>query len=143
MLGARLAWRNMDRTIERTVGLVMSLLAGLPAALELRGDRWRLATWTAAFLLFGVLFAFSERGRGLWLPALESLAVMAMVLTRCNGYEGTLLVLVAMHLGTRTAPRWAITWISVQPLVLSAAIAIHWSARPALLLTPPDFGSRL
>src|SRR5258708_36250067 len=143
MLGARRARRNMDRTIERTVGIVMWLLAGLPVVLDLSGDRWRLATWTAAFLLFGVLFAFSERGRGLWLPALESLAVMAMVLTRCNGYEGTLLVLVAMQLGTRTAPRWGITWISVQTLLLAAAIAIHWSARPALMLTPPYFGFQL
>src|ERR1051326_4837093 len=66
-----------------------------------------------------------------------------MVLTRCNGFEGTLLVLVAMQLGARFTPRAAIAWVVVQTLLLGGAIAIHWSARPALMLAPPYFGFQL
>src|SRR5258706_15328091 len=125
---------------ERRIGIVMWLMVGLPAFLDRSGDPWRLAVWTAAFLLFGALYVF---GRGLMLLALESLAVLAMVLTRCNGFEGTLLVLVAMQLGALVPPRFGITWIAAQTLLLGAAIGIHWSLRPALMLMPPYFGFQL
>lgn len=133
----------MDRRFERLIGIVMWLMVGLPAVVDLGGDRWRLVAWTSAFLIFGALFALGDRWQGLWLPVTEALAVIGMVLTRCNGFEGTLLVLVAMQLGRRLAPRTGILWISAQTLLLGAAIATHWSARPALMLTPPYFGFQL
>jgi signal transduction histidine kinase len=133
----------MDRRFERTIGIVMWLMVGLPAVLDLSGDRWRLAIWTTAFLLFGVLLALCDRWPGLWLPAIETVAVLAMVLVRCNGFEGTLLVLVALQLGARTTPRLGILWIIAQTLLLGGAIATHWSVRPALMLTPPYFGFQL
>src|SRR5258708_2499455 len=143
MLAQRLARRNVDRRFERLIGVVMWLMVGLPAVLDLSGDRWRLAVWTAAFLLFGALFTFGHRWSGLWLLAVETVAVLSMVLVRCNGFEGTLLVLVALQLGARTPPRSGIFWITVQTLLLGAAIATHWSLRPALMLTPPYFGFQL
>lgn len=141
---------------ERRIGIVMWLMTGVPAVLQLGGDAWRLVAWSGAFLLFGALYfltngtQFSARSRlaasrttALALLALESLAVVAMVLTRCNGFEGTLLVLVAMQLGALLPPRPGITWIVAQTLLLGAAIGIHWSPRPALMLTPPYLGFQL
>src|SRR5207244_2114471 len=57
--------------------------------------------------------------------------------------EGTLLVLVAMQLGSRLSRHNGVIWIVAQTLLLAAAITIHWSARPALLLTPPYFGFQI
>jgi hypothetical protein len=93
-------------------------------------------------VLFGALYAFSFRWRGLLLLGVETLAVMAMVLRRCNGYEGTLLVLVALQLGTRLPPRAGMAWIIARTLLLGAAVTIHWSLRPAFMLMPPYFGPR-
>ncbi|HEX7191790.1 MAG TPA: sensor histidine kinase, partial [Thermoanaerobaculia bacterium] len=101
---------------------------------------WRMAAWLSAFLVFGALYLF---GRGIVPLVIESAAVIAMVLTRCNGFEGTLLVLVAMQLGARFSPRSGVAWIITQTLLLGGAIAIHWSPRPALMLAPPYFGFQL
>lgn len=140
LFGRRPGCDILAHMTEHRIGIVMWLMVGLPAFLDRSGDSWRLAVWTAAFLLFGALYVF---GRGLTLLALESLAVLAMVLTRCNGFEGTLLVLVAMQLGVRVAARFGIAWITAQSLLLGVAIAIHWTPRPALMLTPPYFGFQL
>ncbi len=143
---------------ERRIGIVMWLMTGVPAFIQPGGDPWRLAVWSGAFILFGGLYlltngapfvsrsppaADDSPARVLALLALESLAVVAMVLTRCNGFEGTLLVLVAMQLGSLMPPRSGITWIVAQTLLLGAAIGIHWSLRPALMLVPPYFGFQL
>lgn len=125
---------------DRRIGIVMWLMVGVPVLIQPQGDLWRLGSWATAFIVFGALFFF---GRGVTPLILECLAVVAMVLTRCNGFEGTLLVLVAMQLGSRYAPRAGITWIAIQTLLLGGAIAIHWSLRPALMLAPPYFGFQL
>jgi signal transduction histidine kinase len=125
---------------ERRIGIVMWLMVGVPVLIQPQGDPWRLASWASSFVLFGALYLF---GRGVTPLVVESVAVMAMVLTRCNGFEGTLLVLVAMQLGAHLAPRPAIGWIVVQTLLLGATVAIHWSLRPALMLVPPYFGFQL
>src|SRR5256885_8128000 len=96
---------------ERRIGIVLWLMVGLPLLIQPEGDAWRLAAWLAAFLLFGACFFF---GQALAFLAIESLAVMAMVLVRCNGFEGTLLVLVAMQLGARMTTRRGIAWIVAQ-----------------------------
>jgi signal transduction histidine kinase len=70
-------------------------------------------------------------------------AVVALVLTLCDGFEGTLLVIVAMQLGGRLPRGRAFTWIAIQTLLLAIAITIHWSLRPAILLTPPYLGFQL
>src|SRR5437868_11021798 len=105
---------------QRRIGIVMWLMTGVPAFIQPGGDTWRFAVWSGAFVLFGAVYLltngapFSSRSplaagdapaRVPALLALESLAVVAMVLTRCNGFEGTLLVLVAMQLGSLMTPR--------------------------------------
>ncbi len=125
---------------ERRIGVVMWLMVGVPVLIQPQGDLWRLMSWASAFVLFGALYLF---GRGVTSLAIEGVAVMAMVLTRCNGFEGTLLVLVAMQLGARFAPRAAIPWIVTQTLLLGGTIAFHWSLRPAFMLVPPYFGFQL
>src|SRR5258707_15011916 len=79
---------------ERRIGIVMWLMTGVPAFLQLGGDAWRLAVWSGAFVLFGALYlltnggpflsrsplaAAHSPGRMLALLALESFAVVAMV----------------------------------------------------------------
>jgi signal transduction histidine kinase len=118
----------------------MWLMVGVPVLIQPGGDLWRLAAWGSAFAVFGVLYLF---GRGVAPLVIESATVMAMVLTLCNGFEGTLLVLVAMQVAARFAPRTAIAWVVVQTLLLGGAIGIHWSLRPALMLAPPYFGFQL
>jgi signal transduction histidine kinase len=75
--------------------------------------------------------------------ALEVACVIAIVLLLCDGFEGTLLVFVALQLGRDESRRFSISWIVVQTALLYASIAMHWSPRPALLLTPPYLGFQL
>jgi len=133
-----------ERRILSVAGLVMWLMVGVPIAIQWRlASLLRLDVWTAAFLLFGALFIFSVRSRGLVLPAIESLAVIVMVAVLCNGFEGTLLVLVAMQLGSRVSDRVGVAWITLQSVLLGVAITIHWSLKSALMLVPPYFGFQI
>ena len=125
---------------ERRIGIVMWLLVGIPVVIQPQGDAWRMIAWGSAFAIFGALYFF---GRGVIPLILECTAVIAMVLTRCNGFEGTLLVLVAMQLGKFFSPRVSISWIVAQTLLLGAAITTHWSLRPALMLSPPYLGFQI
>jgi signal transduction histidine kinase len=68
---------------------------------------------------------------------------MVLVLLLCDGFEGTLLVLVAMQLAPRLPRRTGLVWIVTQSLLLGAAVAIHWSLRPALMLAPPYLGFQI
>jgi len=71
----------------------------------------------------------------------QAAATIAMVLTLCDGFEGTLLVVVAMQL---VMPRRrAFIWIGIQTLLLAIAVGIHWTPRAALLLAPPYLGFQL
>src|SRR5215472_3621168 len=89
-------------------GLLAGLIVGVPALLyhtvfalpSAPAPVWRSVGWFAAFLLFGLLFALNLRRGSLLFLALESVAAVALVLLRCNGYEASLLVLVAIQLGT-------------------------------------------
>jgi signal transduction histidine kinase len=124
-------------------GLIAWLMVGVPAFIYHAGAPPTDARWVAAFLLFGVLFAADLRRPRLLLLLAESAAAIALVLFRCNGYEGTLLALVAMQLGTRLDRVAGILWISVQTLLLGAAVAIQLSPRAAWLLAPPYLGFQL
>ena len=126
------------------IGLVTWLMVGLPALLYhaaagVAGD-WR---WSAVFLLFGVVFAADLRRPHLLLLALASAAALTLVLLRCNGYEGALLALVAMQLGTRVGRTTGIVWILGQTVLLGVADAIQFSPRNAWLLVPPYLGFQL
>ncbi len=121
-------------------GVVVWLMVGVPVIIGGANSAAVMAGWSTAFVLFGALFVLDlRRPRLAWL-ALEALAVVVMVLLLCHGFEGTLMVLIAMQLGSRTSRAAGMGWIAAQTLLLAAAIAIHWSPRPAWLLTPPYLG---
>src|SRR5437879_12374573 len=98
-----------------TIGLVTWMMVAFPAliyhvpALLHHGPfiDWH---WIAVFLGFGVLFALDLRRPHLLLLALAAVMALALVLLRCNGYEGALLALIAMQLGTRVGPAMGIGW---------------------------------
>lgn len=131
-----------SRTIA-IAGVIAWLMVGVPAMLQPSNSPRRLVEWAIAYALFVILFLAEMRRPSLPLLALEGAAIVAIVLTMCDGFEGTLMVLIAMRLGTRLDPRRGIAWIVVQTLLLAVAIAIHWSLRPALLLAPPYFGFQI
>jgi signal transduction histidine kinase len=124
-------------------GLITWLMVGLPAFIYHGGAALSYGRWLVAFLLFGILFAADLRRPRLLFLAGESLAAIALVLLRCNGYEGVLLALVAMQLGNRLGSVAGISWVSVQTLFLGAAIAIQMNPRAAWLLAPPYLGFQL
>lgn len=124
----------------RIAGAIVWIAIGAHVLINGAASRTVLAEWAIAFLLFGVAFALRPSRASL---LVETGAVIAMVLLLCNGFEGTLLVLVAMQLGGMMSRRAAISWIAVQSVSLFVAVSIHWSSRPAMLLVPPYFGFQL
>ncbi len=132
-------------------GLAAWLGVGLPIWLQLSQIQrpGAFAGWLAAWLLFAAAFWVSSGGAGgreltrrenLLLLALQVACVLVVVLLLCDGFEGTLLVLVAMQLASRVSRRTGLLWIAVQSLLLAVAIGIHWTPRSALLLVPPYLG---
>ncbi|HYM43711.1 MAG TPA: sensor histidine kinase [Steroidobacteraceae bacterium] len=101
---------------------------------------WR---WTAQYLAFGALFALDLRRPHLLLLGLASAAALSLVLLRCNGYEGALLALIAMQLGTRLTPLQGIAWILGQTLLLGAGDWVTFSPRATWLLLPPYLALQL
>src|SRR6516165_4278021 len=75
--------------------------------------------------------------------ALASAAALYLVVLRCNGYEGALLALVAMRLGTRMRRLTGIVWILGQTVLLGIADAITFNPHSARLLLPPYLGLQL
>jgi signal transduction histidine kinase len=107
------------------------------------------ATWLAAWLGFAAAFWVTagggelSRSLDLGLLAIQPLCVAALAVTFCDGFEGALLVLVAMQLASRVSRQTGLLWIAVQSVLLAVAISIHWSPRPALLLAPPYLGFQI
>lgn len=126
--------------LTRLAGVIVWIAIGVYALSSATTSRAILIEWAIAFAIFG---------GGLFVRAtyaslsVQVAAVITMVLLLCNGYEGTLLVLVAMQLGGMMPRRPATLWIVTQTLLLGIAITIHWSLRPALLLAPPYLGFEL
>ena len=131
-------------------GLAAWLMVGLPILFHFSTHPVErpgaFAVWLAAWLGFAAAF-WGTAGGGerswaldLGLLALQPLCVAALAVTFCDGFEGALLVLVAMQLASRVSRRTALLWIAVQSVLLAVAISIHWSLRPALLLAPPYLG---
>lgn len=101
---------------------------------------WR---WIAQFLAFGALFALDLRRPHLLLLGLASAAALSLVLLRCNGYEGALLALIAMQLGTRLGAAPGVAWILGQTLLLGIADWVTVSPRATWLLLPPYLALQL
>ena len=135
-----------DRARQIRIGGTIAWLAvGVPLTLEAAGSLSRLGVWAASFLIFGAAYWLATgRAKPPWpLLAVQVAAVVGQVLTLCNGFEGTLLVLVAVQLASALPRRQAILWIAAQTLLLGAAITIHWSFRSAVLLVPPYLALQL
>lgn len=130
-------------------GLAAWLMVGVPVMTYPHESPAVLLGWTFAYFLFGAAFWMTsgdaERSRraDLVLLGLQAACVMALVLLLCDGFEGALLVLVAMQLASRVDRRAGLVWIAVQSVLLCAAITIHWSLRPALMLAPPYLGFQI
>jgi signal transduction histidine kinase len=124
-------------------GLTAWLMTGLPAVIQganTPGLMWR---WAVAYVLFGVLFSVNLNHPRLSLLAMEALCVVVMVLLLCDGFEGALLVMIAMRLPPLLDRRRALLWIAAQTLLLAAAVTVHWNGRSAFLLTPPYLGFQI
>ena len=124
-------------------GLTAWLMVGLPVIVQGANTPGTMARWVVAFALFGALFAANLFHPRLSLLALEALCVVVMVLLLCDGFEGALLVLIAMRLPSRLGRRRGLAWIAVQTLLLAGAVAFHWNGRAAWLLAPPYFGFQI
>ncbi len=124
-----------------TIAAVLAwIMVGLPAFIyHVRAPSvdWR---WVVAFISFGAAFAVDLARPGFLPLVVESAAAIAIVLLRCNGYEGALLVVLAMQLGGRVAPVPGMLWISIQTALLTAAAAMRLNLRAAFVLAPPYLG---
>jgi len=126
-----------------SIALVTWLLVAIPVLLYHVPDGslgWR---WPVVYLSFGALFALDLRRPHLLLLASGSAAAIYLVLLRCNGYEGALLALIAMQLGTRMRRPTGIAWILGQTLLLGIASSMAFNPHAARLLLPPYLGLQL
>jgi signal transduction histidine kinase len=124
-------------------GLFVWTMVGLPVVVAGAISPGLMASWAAVYLLFAALFAAELRFPSLPLIALQAACIVVVVLLLCDGFEGTLMVLIAMRLASRVKRSHGLAWIAVQTALLAAAIAIHWTPRSALLLTPPYLGFQI
>jgi signal transduction histidine kinase len=140
------AWHAGGVTQRRLIGIagtVALLLVGVPAFVRHAGlpaADWR---WVAAFAAAILAFIADLRRPRLFSLIVESVAALVLVVLRCNGYEGTLLALVAMQLGGRVDRRAGLAWIVAQTVLLTLAVAASLSPRAAFLLAPPYLGFQL
>ena len=126
----------MERTrLVRVGGTLAWLAVAVPLIVQPVPSLTRIGLWAISWLAFG---AALHRG---WI-LVQTAAVIGMVLTLCDGFEGTLLVIVAMQLASHTKRR-AFAFIAAQTLLLGIAIGIHWTPRAAILLVPPYLGFQL
>jgi len=133
----------MPRELRRLIALgggAVWLMVGVPIFLHGALQPWRVAWWAAAYLAFaGAMAAALYTGRLAWLVP-QAIAVIGLVLALCDGFEGALLVLIALQLGGRTSRPVGLSAIAVQSGALFAAIAFHWNRTAASLLAPPYLG---
>ena len=123
-------------------GVIVWLMVAVPVLVQ--APRTSLmAEWAVAYVLFLALFLIDLRRPRLWMLGAQAACVIVVVALLCDGFEGTLLVLIAMQLGSRVGRRAGLTWIAVQTLLLAAAVAFHWNAFSAFLITPPYLGFQI
>jgi signal transduction histidine kinase len=132
----------------RRVLLVAGLgawLAGLAAALLTSTTAPLFPLWAAFSVIFLGSFFWTviSRSPNLAATAAQSLSVIVMVAALSNGYEGLLLVVVAVELALQTRRTIGLIWIGAQSIALAVAAAYHWSPQPALLISVPYFGFQL
>jgi signal transduction histidine kinase len=129
------------RAALRYAGLAAWAMVGVPLLLQHPLDGRRLAVWLPCWLFLGAAQLLTAPP--LALLAAEALAVAGLVLSLCDGFEGVLLVLVALRLAGRVSRARGVSWIAAQTALVTAAIAVHWSPQPALMLGAPYLGFQL
>jgi signal transduction histidine kinase len=125
------------RRMVRLGGAVAWLMVGVPVLIGHQGGPARLLGWAAAWVLFLALFLASRHRVAL---VAQVGCVLALVLLLCDGFEGALLVLVALQLGGLVSRRAGLLWIGGQTALLALAVGVHWTPWAALLITPPWLG---
>jgi signal transduction histidine kinase len=120
-------------------GYATWFVCGIPPLAEMVGGQLRGARaviWLTAHLLFGAAFAAMDRAerlrRGLAaclaLLTLQSVAGLAGVLARSNGFTSITLVIVAAQLPRFLSARRAAAWVAVQTLVNAAIFSrLRWT----------------
>lgn len=124
-------------------GLTAWLMVGIPVLVRGADTPLRLAEWSVAFVLFAALYVAGLRRPRRSFLACEALCVVVLVLLLCDGFEGALLVLIAMRLPALMDRGAALAWIAAQTLLLAGAVAIHWNPQSAFLLAPPYLGFQI
>jgi signal transduction histidine kinase len=128
----------------RLAGLSVWLLLAVAALVEGLGRPWGFATWIAGWLAFGALYGWATSRRPSWpLLAAQVACVLVMAGGQYRGFEGMLLVLVALELGAVAPRAIGIAWIAVQSVALFIAIRYRWSWYEAQLFTPPYLGFQI
>jgi hypothetical protein len=69
--------------------------------------------------------------------AAEGVTVASMTALLANGFEGLLLVPVALELRFRLRPYLASLWVFAQTVLFGTAVAIHWNAWSGFMLGLP------
>lgn len=144
------------RALLRLAGYLTWILAGLPMfvnlirAPQLLSDE-RHWLWLGCFFTFGITFGFTRwtvwperpRLRQLAALALQTLTALVMILLVCSGHEGSLLVIVAAQLGWLLPLRQAMTWMSIQAVLMGVVLAFRNSAGVTLALMSAYVGSQI
>src|SRR5690242_5816552 len=97
----------MPRELHRLLaigGTAVFVMVGVPIFAHATAGG-RLLWWAAAYLIFGASFALALRTRSMGWLVPQAAAVIGLVLAMCDGFEGALLVLVALQLGGRSSRR--------------------------------------
>ena len=124
-------------------GPIVWLMVAAPVLLRRPPLDARFGAWAAAYVSFGLFFVLAVQTRRLLWLALQAAAVVGVVLAMCDGFEGVLLVLVALQLGGLTSRRVGLCAVAIQSAALGASVAFHWNAQAALLLAPPYLAFQL
>src|SRR5688572_22262784 len=104
----------------RLGGLLTWLMVGLPVLLREPMIPSSFVIWLVSYLVLGLAFVANVRStpvalsHRVFLLAAQAGGVIVMVRILCNGWEGTLLVLIAMQLGLIAGRREGLLWIAVQ-----------------------------
>lgn len=125
----------------RGLGAALWVLVALTVVLD-RGTASVGALWRSAWaagVLAHLLSASPAAGRTVRFGALgaEAACVVLMVASLCHGFEGLLLLPIALQLSLLLEERRAMAAVLLQTAAFGMAIALHWSARPAWMLALP------
>lgn len=107
--------------------------------------------WLACFFGFGITFGLTTwtvwpekpKPRQLAALAVQTLTPLMMILLVCSGHEGSLLVIVAAQLGWLLPLRQAMTWMTIQAVLMGTILAFSRSASVSLFLMSTYVGTQI